>query len=53
MYRERFHLLDGHVRVDILAKRGDSEVVCLVATDDEAFTYNKRESRIAIIQEHR
>jgi len=27
--------------------------VCLVATDDEAFTYNKRLNRIAIIQEHR
>lgn len=51
--RERFHLLDGHVRVDILAKRGDAEVVCLVATDDEAFTYNRRVSRIAIIQEHK
>ena len=51
--RDRFHLLDGHIRVDILAKRGDSEVVCLVATDDEAFTYNKRVSRIAIIQEHK
>ncbi|RVD58141.1 MAG: chromosome partitioning protein ParB [Mesorhizobium sp.] len=51
--RELFHLLDGHVRVDILAKRGDTEVVCLVATDDEAFTYNKRVSRIAIIQEHK
>ncbi|RWB73583.1 MULTISPECIES: plasmid partitioning protein RepB C-terminal domain-containing protein [unclassified Mesorhizobium] len=51
--RERFHLLDGHVRIDILAKRGDSEVVCLVATDDEAFTYNRRVSRIAIIQEHK
>lgn len=51
--RQRFHLLDGHVRMDILAKRGDAEVVCLVATDDEAFTYNKRVSRIAIIQEHK
>jgi hypothetical protein len=51
--REQFHLLDGHLRVDILAKRGDREVVCLVATDDEAFTYNKRVSRIAIIQEHK
>ena len=50
---DRFHLLDGHVRIDILAKRGDREAVCLVATDDEAFTYNKRVSRIAIIQEHK
>src|SRR5687767_6863386 len=49
----KFHLLDGHLRVDILRERGDREVVCLVATEDEAFTYNRRVSRIAIIQEHR
>ncbi|MDQ2877955.1 MAG: ParB N-terminal domain-containing protein, partial [Pseudomonadota bacterium] len=50
---ERYHLLDGHLRLDILRDRGDAEVVCLVATEDEAFTYNKRVSRIAIIQEHK
>jgi ParB-like chromosome segregation protein Spo0J len=50
---DRFHLLDGHIRIDVLAKRGDVEVVCLVAMEDEAFTYNKRVSRIAIIQEHK
>ena len=49
----RFHLLDGHLRVEIVRERGDTEIVCLVATDDEAFTYNKRVSRIAIIQEHK
>lgn len=49
----KYHLLDGHLRVDILRERGDGEVVCLVATEDEAFTYNRRVSRIAIIQEHR
>ena len=27
--------------------------MCLVATDDEAFTYNKRVNRLAIIQEHK
>lgn len=51
--KSRYHLLDGHLRVDILRERGDAEVVCLVATEDEAFTYNRRVSRIAIIQEHR
>ncbi|MER9421662.1 ParB N-terminal domain-containing protein [Mesorhizobium sp. M0317] len=51
--RTRFHLLDGHIRIDILRGRGETEVVCLVATEDEAFTYNKRISRIAIIQEHK
>lgn len=51
--RNRFHLLDGHIRIDILRARGETQVVCLVATEDEAFTYNKRISRIAIIQEHK
>jgi len=48
-----FHLLDGHVRLDVLKKLGQSEVVCLVATEDEAFTYNRRVSRLATIQEHK
>jgi hypothetical protein len=51
--RSRYHLLDGHLRVEIMRERGEMEIVCLVATDDEAFTYNKRISRIATIQEHR
>lgn len=51
--RDCFHLLDGHLRVQILRERGDSEVVCLIATEDEAFTYNRRVSRIAIVQEHK
>lgn len=50
---DRFHLLDGHLRVDILRDRGETEVVCLIALDDEAFTYNKRISRMATIQEHK
>jgi ParB-like chromosome segregation protein Spo0J len=50
---DRFHLLDGHIRLDVLAKRGETEVVCLVATDDEAYTYNRRISRLATIQEHK
>lgn len=49
----RFRLLDGHLRLDALVAQGETEVVCLVATEDEAFTYNRRVSRIAIIQEHR
>ncbi len=46
-------LLDGHLRIDVLRDSGVQEVVCLVATDDEAFTYNKRISRLAAVQEHR
>ncbi|GBQ56945.1 plasmid partitioning protein RepB C-terminal domain-containing protein [Komagataeibacter swingsii] len=48
-----YHLLDGYLRIDILKAQGEHEVVCLVALDDEGFTYNRRISRLATIQEHR
>lgn len=47
-----FMLLDGHVRLAILRDLGQVETRCLVASDDEAFTYNKRVNRLATIQEH-
>ncbi|WP_025595854.1 plasmid partitioning protein RepB C-terminal domain-containing protein [Agrobacterium tumefaciens] len=50
---DKFHLLDGHIRVDVLARNGETEVVCLVGTEDEAYTYNRRVSRLATIQEHK
>jgi hypothetical protein len=49
----KYLLLDGHLRIEVLRDMGEKEVVCLISTDDEAFTYNKRVNRIAIIQEHR
>src|SRR5205807_2423930 len=49
----KYLLLDGHARIEVLKDRGETEVVCLISTDDEAFTYNKRINRLAIIQEHR
>lgn len=48
-----FILLDGHVRLHVLKEMGETIVTCLVATDDESFTYNKRISRLATIQEHK
>ncbi|MQA65206.1 MAG: chromosome partitioning protein ParB [Alphaproteobacteria bacterium] len=51
--RGKYLLLDGHLRIDALMDMGVTEVDCLVSTDDEAFTYNRRINRIAIIQEHR
>jgi len=48
-----YQLLDGHLRIEVLKDEGISAVVCLVSTDDEAYTYNKRINRLAIIQEHR
>jgi ParB-like chromosome segregation protein Spo0J len=49
----KYLLLDGHLRIDALKDMGKSEVICLISTDDEAFTYNKRVNRLAMIQEHR
>lgn len=49
----KFLLLDGHLRMEVLRAMSQTTVECLIAKDDEAFTYNKRVSRIATIQEHR
>ena len=49
----KFLMLDGHLRLEALREIGAAEVMCLISTDDEAFTYNKRINRLAIIQEHR
>ena len=49
----KYLLLDGHLRIDVLKEMGRNEVTCLISTDDEAYTYNKRVNRLAMIQEHR
>ena len=48
-----FTLLDGHVRLQVLKDMDEQMVTCLIATDDESFTYNKRISHLATIQEHK
>lgn len=45
-------LLDGHVRVIALRELGLTEAPCLIAKDDESYTYNTRVNRISTIQEH-
>jgi len=47
-----YSLLDGHVRLSALKEQGATEARCIIADDDEAFTYNKRVNRLATIQEH-
>ena len=42
-----FMLVDGHLRHAALLDLGNSEAPCLIADDDEAFTYNKRVNRLA------
>jgi ParB-like chromosome segregation protein Spo0J len=45
-------LLDGHIRLIALQELNYGEVLCLVATDDESYTYNSRVNRLSTIQEH-
>lgn len=49
---DAYLLMDGHVRFEALKQLGRTEAPCLISTDDEAYTYNSRVSRLATIQEH-
>lgn len=49
----QFLLLDGHLRVEALKDIGATEVECLIATEDDTYTYNKRINRLTATQEHR
>lgn len=51
--RNAYLLVDGHVRLEVMKDLGRTHVECLVSTDDEAFTYNKRISRLSAVQEHK
>jgi hypothetical protein len=51
--KDRYILLDGHMRLEALKELGAQEITCLVSTDDESFTYNKHVNRISTVQEHR
>lgn len=47
-----FLLLDGHIRLEVLKQTEQTQAPCLIANDDETYTYNKRVNRMATIQEH-
>jgi len=49
----KFIVLDGHLRLEVLKELGEADALCLIATHDEAYTYNNRINRLAIIQEHK
>lgn len=49
----KFYLVHGYLRVEALRVLEIRSVVCLVGTDDEVYTYNKRINRLAPIQEQR
>ncbi len=50
--RGTYLLLDGHMRLKALQELGHTEAFCLIAKDDDAFTYNDKVSRLSLIQEH-
>ncbi|WEY37736.1 plasmid partitioning protein RepB C-terminal domain-containing protein [Paraburkholderia sp. SUR17] len=45
-------LLDGHLRLAALLDLQFETATCLVATDDESYTFNNRVNRLSTIQEH-
>jgi hypothetical protein len=45
-------LLDGHLRMMALQELGFTDAPCLMALDDETYTYNNRINRLSTIQEH-
>jgi RepB plasmid partitioning protein/ParB-like nuclease domain len=45
-------LLDGHTRLMAMKELGITEAQCLIATDDETYTYNNRVNRLSTVQEH-
>lgn len=49
---QQYMLLDGNVRYEVLADLKIDSVKCLIALDDEAFTYNHKVNRLTAIQEH-
>jgi ParB-like chromosome segregation protein Spo0J len=50
---EKYLLLDGHMRLQVLRDLDKEEALCIVSTDDESYTYNTKVSRLAPIQANR
>jgi len=50
--RGTYRVLDGHKRLEILTSRKIHEVECLIATDDEGYTYNRHANYLSSIGEH-
>lgn len=49
----KYLLLDGHLRHYALKDLGRTETECIIASDDESFTYNARVNRLNPIAEHK
>lgn len=49
----QYLVLDGHVRLMAMRELGFAEAPCLLANDDEAYTYNSKINRLSTLQETR
>jgi hypothetical protein len=49
----KYLLMSGHLRIEALKDLGETEVVCLIATEVEGYTYNKHVNRLATVQQSR
>jgi hypothetical protein len=49
----KYLLLDGHLRLIALKDLDQTEADCIIACDDESFTYNARVNRLNPIAEHK
>ncbi|MDD3179549.1 MAG: plasmid partitioning protein RepB C-terminal domain-containing protein [Opitutaceae bacterium] len=47
-----YFLLDGHLRLKALQELGRSEAPCLIAADNDTYTYNDKVNSLSVIQEH-
>src|SRR4051812_47177905 len=48
----QYLLLDGHLRLDVMRQLGWTTADCIVANDDESYTYNKRVNHLPPIAQH-
>jgi ParB-like chromosome segregation protein Spo0J len=46
----KYILLDGHLRMEILKGMGTARALCIVSTEDEAYSYNHHVNRLSPIQ---
>lgn len=48
-----YRILDGRLRIEALRRLSRNEATCLIATDDEAYTYNKHVNKLTRAQDAR
>lgn len=48
-----YHLVDGHVRIEVLRELGRTTVDCLLTATDDTYTFNTLVNRISAVQDHK